>query len=135
MKEYEGSGGISPLILNPSTRWSAEPHVPVFDPLGKTNRYGSSYSIKSPASCIATVGEPRLMSHVGRARNRVRLDQCVLQPERWRCQYSCGSFGGRHIGNQNTSSMPLGHSRDFLPSARSDRGKWVSRSGHLLSRD
>ena len=71
MKEYEGSGGISLLILNPSTRWSAEPHARVFDPLGKTRRYGSGYSTKSPASGIATVGEPMLMSQVARMREVV----------------------------------------------------------------
>jgi len=43
---------------------SVEPHAPVLDPLGKTHRYGSSYSTKSLASGIATVGEPRLMSRV-----------------------------------------------------------------------
>jgi hypothetical protein len=50
---------------------SVEPHAPVLDPLGKAHRYGSSYSTKTPASGIATVGEPRLMSKVGRMREDV----------------------------------------------------------------
>ena len=50
---------------------SAEPHAPGFDPLGKTHLYGFRYSTKSPASNIATVGEPRLMSQVGTVREVV----------------------------------------------------------------
>jgi len=42
--------------------------------------YGSSDSTKSPASGIATVSEPGLMSHVGeRVGSREHVDQCVSE--------------------------------------------------------
>jgi len=41
------------------------------------NVYGWSDSTKAPASGIASVSEPRIMTHEGNAQSRVRVDQCV----------------------------------------------------------
>ena len=45
--------------------------------------YSGLNSIKSPASDSGNVSEPMPVSHVG----IMRIDQCVVQYEWWRCQY------------------------------------------------
>jgi hypothetical protein len=52
-------------------------------------QYRRRNSVKSPASGLSKLSEPRLMLQVGRVREVgcVRVSVSV-HPERWRCQYS-----------------------------------------------
>ena len=95
-------------------------------------KYSSSDSTKSPASGIATLGKPSLMSHVGEsAGSRMRIKQCFSAIGRWRCQYSYGSLrADTSVARLQVEyrQVTSGILTDLCSSGRS-----MGRGGHLAS--